>query len=220
MRTSREADGYRFRDFEAFTKRYDAWFEKHRAAFLSELRAVRYALPEGSGLGLEVGVGTGRFAAPLGVQIGLDPAVGCLQMAKERGIHVVAGVGEELPFRAGAFDILFMIVAFCFLKEPDRALEEARRVLKPGGLIIVGIIDRESPLGRLYELKKAEGAPFYRDAVFYTPEEVRAMLEAHGFKDVRFIQTLFGPLERIEDVQEAMEGYGKGSFVVIRAERP
>ena len=220
MRTSREADGYRFRDFEAFTERYDAWFEKHRAAFLSELRAVRSALPEGSGLGLEVGVGTGRFAAPLGIQIGLDPAVGCLQMAKERGIHVVAGVGEELPFRAGAFDILLMIVAFCFLKEPDRALEEAKRVLKPGGLIIVGIIDRESPLGRLYELKKAEGASFYRDAVFYTPEEVKAMLEAHGFKDVRFIQTLFGPLERIEDVQEAMEGYGKGSFVVIRAERP
>jgi len=220
MKLSREENSYRFRDFETFVKRYDVWFEEHRAAFLSELRAVRTALPKGFGLGLEVGVGTGRFAAPLGIQIGLDPAVSCLYMAKKRGVQVVAGVGEELPFRTGTFDVLLIIVAFCFLKEPDRALEEAKRVLRPGGSIIIGIIDKESFLGRLYELKKARGALFYRDAIFYTPEEVKAMLEAHGFKNVRFIQTLFGPLDQVRDVQEAREGHGEGSFVVIRAERP
>ena len=56
----------RIAPFEAHQERYDSWFERHAAAYYSELLAVRALLPW-EGRGLEVGVGTGRFAAPLGV---------------------------------------------------------------------------------------------------------------------------------------------------------
>ncbi|MEA1890248.1 MAG: SAM-dependent methyltransferase, partial [Pseudomonadota bacterium] len=56
--------------FEAHHRRYDDWFVRHAAAYRSELLAVRALLPW-HGLGLAIGVGTGRFAAPLGVQVGI-----------------------------------------------------------------------------------------------------------------------------------------------------
>jgi len=210
----------RSRDFDALTTRYDAWFERHRAAYLSELKALRALLPKKPFLGLEVGVGTGRFASALGVQVGVDPAWNCLRLAKGRGVQVIMAVGEELPFRNGCFDLVLMVVTFCFLSDPQKALSEAKRVLRPGGLLLMGIIDRESPLGQLYARKKAEGKPFYRDADFYTPGEVISMLAEKGFRVIKVSQTVFRSPEEMEEVEEPAEGFGQGSFVAISALRP
>ncbi len=57
--------------FNTHYGRYAAWFSHHLAAYHSELLAVRALLPC-QGLGLEIGVRTGRFAAPLGVKFGVD----------------------------------------------------------------------------------------------------------------------------------------------------
>jgi hypothetical protein len=53
----------RIEPFEAHAERYEAWFERHPAAYASELLALRPFVPL-SGRGLEIGVGSGRFAAP------------------------------------------------------------------------------------------------------------------------------------------------------------
>ena len=59
--------------FDTHTLQYDAWFERHRAAYESEVAALR-ALATGGDRWLEVGVGTGRFAVPLGVGYGVEPS--------------------------------------------------------------------------------------------------------------------------------------------------
>ena len=79
-------------------RRYDDWFERHRAAYLSELLAVRTLLPW-KGRGLEIGVGTGRFASPLGVEFGIDPAAEMLDYAEARGVRVVRAVAEARGVR-------------------------------------------------------------------------------------------------------------------------
>jgi hypothetical protein len=83
--------------------RYEAWFTRHWAAYHSELLAVRALLPW-QGLGLEIGVRTGRFAAPIGVRVGINPSMAMLTFATERGISCVQGIAETLPFKDVVFN--------------------------------------------------------------------------------------------------------------------
>jgi SAM-dependent methyltransferase len=91
--------------FNAYHRRYEAWFRRHPAAYHSELLAVRALLPW-EGLGLEIGVGTGRFAAPLGISVGLDPSGAMLAYAIARGVSGIQGVAEALPFKDAAASLL------------------------------------------------------------------------------------------------------------------
>lgn len=99
-------------------------------------------------------MGTGRFAVPLGIRIGVEPAKAMADIAQKRGIEVYKAKAEKLPFDDSSFDFVLIVVTICFVQDPVQALREAKRVLKPGGYIIIGMIDKESFLGKLYESKK------------------------------------------------------------------
>lgn len=203
--------------FEAHTERYDQWFEDHEDAYRSELAALRRLVPE-AGRGLAVGVGTGRFAAPLGIELGLDPAWGPLERARERGVEVTRGVAEHLPFRNGSLDTVLVVTTVCFVDDIPRMLAEAGRVLSASGRLVVGYVDRDSPLGRVYQEHKDEN-PFYREATFVTTDELRDELESAGFTDTTFVQTIYRPLGEIDGPEPVEEGYSDGSFVAVRARR-
>jgi SAM-dependent methyltransferase len=198
-------------------ERYESWFERHDAAYLSELLAVRALLPW-TGRGLEIGVGSARFAAPLGVEFGIDPAPEMLAYARSRGVRVACAVAEALPFAAAAFDCALVVTTICFVEDAAAMLAEARRVLKPGGALVIGFIDRASALGREYEAHRAQNV-FYRDARFYSADEVERLLGAAGFGAPAWAQTLFRPLQEILEIEPLRAGRGAGSFVVVRASR-
>ncbi len=171
---------------------------------------MRVTIPA-KGTGLEVGVGTGRFAAPLGIRFGLDPSPKMVEVAKKRGIDVVIGVGEDLPFKNSSFDFVVLVTTICFLDDAKKALFEAYRVLKPGGSISVGFVDAESLLGTLYE-KKREFSPFYKEARFFSAQEVLELLKAAGFSMISFMQTLLPG----KPTRAVKPGHGEGGFVVAR----
>lgn len=193
---------------------YDAWFETHRDLYLAELEAVRSFIPA-SGSGVEIGAGSGRFAAPLGIPIGVEPAPRMAALARQRGIEVLEGIAEALPFADGSFDFAVMVTVVCFLDDVARAFREAFRILKPKGTLVIGFIDRESELGRQYSQKK-EQSRFYRDAVFYSVSELEELLTRAGFYDFAYRQTLVPGETTALTVRE---GHGSGGFVVVRAQR-
>jgi SAM-dependent methyltransferase len=201
--------------FLAHHRRYDDWFVRHQAAYLSELLAVRALLPY-QGNGLEIGVGTGRFAAPLGVTFGIDPAIPTLIYARERGVRVASGIAEALPFADAQFGYALLVTTICFVSNIETTLTEARRVLRPGGYLVIGFIDRESVLGREYLEHQAENA-FYRKATFYSAAEVDALMEKTGFEERTWLQTLSRPLAQIKSIEPVEPGTGQGAFVVVRA---
>lgn len=203
--------------FEAHHQRYEAWFEKHEAAYISELLALRPFVPW-EGKGLEIGVGSGRFAAPSGVQVGVDPSPAMLSHAVARGIEVVEGLGENLPFATDCFDFALVVTTLCFVDAPARMLTEAHRVLKPGGRLVIGFIDRESGLGQDYLLHQAESV-FYREATFYSADEVGRLLLESGFSIDDWVQTLFHPLAEIREIEILRAGHGQGALVVIAASK-
>lgn len=203
--------------FEAHHQRYEAWFEKHEAAYISELLALRPFVPW-EGRRIEIGVGSGRFAAPLGVQVGVDPSPAMLVHAAARGIQVVEGTAENLPFIESSFDHALVVTTICFVDSPAGMLAEARRVLKPGGRLVIGFIDRKNPLGQYYLSHQAENV-FYRDATFYSADEVAELLLEAGFSIGAWGQTLAHPLPEMRDIEPLRAGWGQCAFVVVAATR-
>lgn len=194
---------------------YDAWFDRHPVFFENELKAIQMALPSSS-RSLEIGTGTGRFAKALGISTGLEPAAGMAQIAKERGIEVIEGYAENLPFPDSAYDNVVMITSVCFLNDIPKAFSEAKRVLKTGGNLIIGMIDNQSPLGKVYE-KEKESNPWYKDAHFHNVDEISSFLKQAGFSEFKYYQTLF---DLTETPEQPKPGFGKGSFVVIKTSKP
>ncbi len=207
--------------FERHAARYDAWFEspEGRSIFPLECRCLEALLPPRTGKWLEVGVGTGRFAAALGIEFGVDPSPAALRFATERGITSVAGCAEALPFPEATFTCVFLIVTICFVEDPRLTVLESARVLSPGGSLIVGFVPSDSPWGKDYRRKAAEGHAFYSAARFYGLAEVRAIAENAGLLLKRARSTLFFPPDGAE-VSEDKEGYWEeAGFVGLEFQR-
>jgi len=204
--------------FDRYAEGYDAWFEKNPIVYESELRAVAGMLPK-HGKGMEIGVGTGRFAAPLGIKIGIEPSRAMGAIARRRGIQVVRGVAESLPVADAAFDFAIMVTTLCFLDDVESSLCQAYRVLKERGVLILGFIDRESRLGRRYLRRKADSL-FYREARFYSYDEVARLMENAGFIELVCAQTGFQEMHRMQAPEPARPGHGEGLFVVLRGTKP
>ncbi|WP_445474485.1 class I SAM-dependent methyltransferase [Methanococcoides methylutens] len=192
--------------FEKYTSRYEKWFEDNIQIYGSELEAVRSNMPPFS-RGVEVGVGSGRFAAPLNIHLGLDPSSRMLDISRKRGIEVVRGVAEKLPFTNSSFDLVLMVTTICFLDDIASAFREVNRILMPGGSFVIGFIDKNSPIGRSYKGKKANNV-FYSIATFYSVEEIVSLLNISGFDDLFFTQTIFSYLGDLKDIEPVLPGYG------------
>jgi SAM-dependent methyltransferase len=170
------------RVFEDHAGDYDHWFDEHGAAYRAQVRMLQDAVPR-TGRGLEVGVGSGRFAVPLGIGYGIDPSRNLLKRAKSRGIEVVTGEGEHLPYRAGSFDYVLMMTVICFLDDPEAALREVGRVLVPCGVLVVGFIERGGEIEKHYRNEEIKGR-FLQYARYWSADEVTRLFGDAGFTSI------------------------------------
>jgi len=203
--------------FQKYATRYEKWFEENHRVYEAELKAVRSLIPAGQS-SMEIGVGTGRFAEPLGVKVGIDPSDRMRDFAQKRGIKVLGGVAENLPFKDSVFEFVLMVTTICFVDDIYKTFKEACRVLSQGGYLIIGFIDRNSPIGQIY-LTLQNNNVFYKEATFYSVDEVLEIMNQTGFNDFRFRQTIFRNLSEITEHETVKSGYGAGSFVVIRSKK-
>jgi ubiquinone/menaquinone biosynthesis C-methylase UbiE len=107
------------------------------------LRKLRRRLVGGArGRVLELGIGTGLNLPyyPCDAElVAIDPDEGLLESARKRAaalgrpvtLHVARA--EELPFVDRSFDTVIATLVFCTIAEPEQALREVHRVLRPGG---------------------------------------------------------------------------------------
>jgi SAM-dependent methyltransferase len=205
--------------FDDLAEEYDAWFDKDGSLiFLIEVRAFEALLPSLPKPWLEIGVGSGRFAQALGIETGIDPSIELVKMAKRRGINAFLGQGELETFDKESFGTVFLIVTLCFLESPLDVLQEARRILAPGGKLVLGLVLKESPWGKFYQQKKRQGHRFYKYATFYTYEEVARLLEQADFSVEQVIATLFQKPAEVERMEPPQKVYSSGAgFTIIVA---
>lgn len=212
-----EMDMAKIGAFEEYTQRYENWFEDHSWVYQAELRAVKSLLPA-EGHGVEIGVGSGRFAAPLCIKTGVEPSPRMRKIAEERGIQVLDGVAESLPFADEKFDFALMVTVICFVDDLSLSIKEAARVLRTGGKLLIGFVDRESPIGRFYQ-KHKEKSELYKEATFFSTQEIKTAMENQGFRNFQFRQTILKGLTETTKNEPVLEGHGQGSFVVISGKK-
>jgi len=201
--------------FDQYFKKYDTWYEKNKFTYLSELKLLSKLVPKDK-KGLEIGVGTGRFAESLGIKYGIDPSRNMLKLAKQRGIIVSKASGENIPFDNNTFDYVAIIITLAFVNNPQDVIKEAWRVLKSKGRIIIGIVDNDSFLADFYRNK--EGV-FYKEAKFIEVKKLNSWLEVSGFYNPTCYQTLFHLPQDIKEIEESKDGFGKGGFVAVVADK-
>jgi len=203
--------------FDKYPNEYEHWFVQNKYAFQSELKAVKKVLPAG-GKGVEIGVGSGIYAEPLGIHNGIEPSRAMRIKARQRNIKVIDAVAENLPYSDSSLDYALMITTICFVDDIYQSFYEVNRVLKDTGSLIIGFVDKDSPIGKEYQAQK-EKSVFYKDAVFFGTEELFGILNDTGFIVENTCQTIFGELGKINKIQDVIEGYGQGSFIVIKAKK-
>ena len=91
-------------------------------------------------------------------------------------------------------------------------------VLSPSSAskIIIGMLDEECPLGKRYS-EKTKKSKFYKNAKFYSVNQVLDWLRDFKFGKFKIVQTIFKNPGKIQSLEPIEEGFGKGLFVVISA---
>lgn len=142
---------------------------------------------------LEVGVGQGpvlelikkRGGNAIKSLTGLDLSDKLLAMARVRlpEVQLVKGDAEAMPFEDKSFDMVVMVDVFQYLLDFNKALEEVKRVLRPGGKFLVSVPNKKWILFKSYIVKRKNIQPV--EDHFFDFQEMKNLLRTNGFNIVR-----------------------------------
>jgi SAM-dependent methyltransferase len=169
------------------------------------LRLVDFDGPRGRTV-LEAGCGAGvdlaRFARGGAIVTGVDLSASAIDLARanfeQQGLtgHFEVADGEHLPFADNSFDFVYAHGVVQYTADPQRLVNECRRVLKPGGQAIFQVYNRISWLNALSKLMKVglehDDAPVL---LKFSIGEFRRLVS--GFSETRIVPERFPVKSRL-----------------------
>lgn len=178
--------------FDSEAKTYDLWYITPLGRYVdeTETRCAFGLLKPLKGMKiLDTGCGTGNFSIKLArlgcVVCGIDTSREMLAVAREKtrgeGLHVdfrhmdVSAMG----FEDEAFDAVISMAALEFMRDPSGAIDEMLRVLKTGGRLLIGTINRDSPWGEFWLKAGKNSGSIFHHATFLTMEELKRIRPKH-----------------------------------------
>lgn len=191
-------------------KRFDKWsrtqaFRRHRPWFVlvqgQVLDRIEWSRPDRI---LDVACGSGRAVREAsrrlqrhgdGIACGCDLSEGMLQQRFADGpipanAHFAAASAQRLPFGDQTFDAVICTAAFHHLSSPQQALAEFRRLLRPGGTLLISDTCRDLSLAKwVWDRLRRWFEPGH--VRYYRTDEVVPLLRDAGFSDIDV--TVFAP---------------------------
>ena len=137
----------------------------------------------------------GQGAAVFGVDIS-EPTVRQARAAfSDGGLRATVADVRSLPYRDGRFDAIYSMGTIEHFRDPETALREMHRVLRPGGRAVVGVPNRWDPFLRPLLASALQAARLYGYGYerSFSRRALRRMLETAGFEVVAETAILFVP---------------------------
>lgn len=173
--------------FNQFYEDYDSWYDTQAGAFVDQVEttcAFDLLQPASNDRVLDIGCGTGNFSlklARMNCQVsGVDIAEKMLMQAQEKAqkeqleidfYHLDA---KKLPFLDASFDKVISMAAFEFIEKPKIVFDEMMRVLRPGGTMVIGTIEKGGEWEKLYSSDACKQTA-YEQATFLTADDLIAL---------------------------------------------
>jgi ubiquinone/menaquinone biosynthesis C-methylase UbiE len=137
---------------------------------------------------LDVGCGTGLMSATLAASgrrvVGVDLSAAMIARARRKKgpqMEFVQGDAEKLPVEDGGFDAVVNLISFHHYPNPARAVAEFRRVLRPGGRLVLAAFDRNSRYIALTQKTNCLTKSIVGRSWQKTSDEMAGLLRAGGF---------------------------------------
>ena len=144
--------------YDRFANNYDRAFAPLERLGLRRWRQeVVELLPENAS-SLEIGCGAGanfEFYPSCEQAVSSEISIKMLEIAntKRRGNHLIQADAESLPFGENEFDAAFATLVFCSIPRPDVAFQEIKRVVRPGGkVVLLEHVRPDNLLGPFFDL--------------------------------------------------------------------
>jgi len=188
---------------------------------------------------LDAGCGDGSYAIEASrrgaIVTGLDCSRPMLIAARQREQQSLSkaeiswrqGQVEALPFQDASFDLVLAITVLCLVPSPKRVLGELARVLRPGGMLLLGELGRCSTWALVRRVRAWLGSGFWKQAHFWTTGELRPLLQDVGL-DLKTVRgaVYYPPLATCARLAghydrslSILGGWG-AAFLAVKASKP
>jgi ubiquinone/menaquinone biosynthesis C-methylase UbiE len=152
---------------------------------------------------LDIGCGDGKLATELvprgGSVTAIDASQDMIDAARRRAdesdisleLHVASA--QSLPFPDARFDLVVAVTILCFVDDAKPAFAEIARVLKPGGRLVIGELNKWSTWAAERRIRAWLGSPLWRRGRFRTPRQLQSLAHSAGLVPEAVIGANFYP---------------------------
>lgn len=215
---------------------YDLWYQTRRGSFIDQVEteaALQICCPDRGAAVLDAGCGTGNFSLKLastGCKVtGIDVSEDMLAIARHKAAKLgFDNIGflkmdiHQLAFPEHTFDVVFSMAVWEFIPRPREAFDELWRVLRPGGQLLIGTINRESPWGHQYMQEASSPGSVFLHASFKSMDDLKNLNRDNicGWRECLYIPPQADDEKFCMEAEEKLAPTGSPGFIIVSWQKP